>query len=61
MLRPPVCLPFCLLLLTVAGAVPNDPSVLVTHGPRTTPRVALTFDADMTPGMERALQTVVLP
>jgi peptidoglycan/xylan/chitin deacetylase (PgdA/CDA1 family) len=58
MLRPPVGLPFCLfLLMTVSGAVPNDPSILVTHGPRDIRRVALTFDADMTPGMEKALQT----
>ncbi|WP_407542864.1 polysaccharide deacetylase family protein (plasmid) [Deinococcus radiomollis] len=43
--------------MTVADAVPGVPSSLVTHGPRTLRRVALTFDADMTPGMEKALQT----
>ena len=57
MLRTPAGLPFCLLLLmSTTGAVPGDPSALVTHGPRNIRRVALTFDADMTPGMEKALQ-----
>jgi peptidoglycan/xylan/chitin deacetylase (PgdA/CDA1 family) len=58
MLRtPPVLLLSLLLLLTVAGAVPGEPLALITHGPRNIRRVALTFDADMTPRMEKALQT----
>ncbi len=35
----------------------TDEAGIVTHGSRATPRVALTFDADMTPGMQRALQS----
>jgi peptidoglycan-N-acetylglucosamine deacetylase len=30
---------------------------LITHGPRDRPRIALTFDADMTPAVYRALRT----
>ncbi|AWN23346.1 polysaccharide deacetylase [Deinococcus irradiatisoli] len=33
----------------------NAPGI-ITHGPRTLREVALTFDADMTPGMERELR-----
>jgi peptidoglycan/xylan/chitin deacetylase (PgdA/CDA1 family) len=39
----------------VAGRAPT--ASLITHGPRDRPEVALTFDADMTPGVYRALQT----
>ncbi|GGR38529.1 lipoprotein [Deinococcus ruber] len=49
--------PTCfLLLLTLAAATSEPLATLLTHGPRSTRRVALTFDADMTPGMEKALQ-----
>lgn len=54
---PAALLPSLLLLTTVVGIVPGDPSDLITHGPRDTRRVALTFDADMTAGMEKALWT----
>jgi peptidoglycan/xylan/chitin deacetylase (PgdA/CDA1 family) len=48
-----------LLGLTSAAPMPASRPALVgivTHGSRNSPWVALTFDADMTPGMERALQ-----
>ncbi|GGR03901.1 polysaccharide deacetylase family protein [Deinococcus ruber] len=47
----------CFLLLNIADAATVPLATLITHGPRTLRRVALTFDADMTPGMEHALQT----
>ncbi len=42
------------LLLAAAAAVP---AVLITHGPRDRPWIALTFDADMTPGMVAELKS----
>ncbi|WP_425145081.1 polysaccharide deacetylase family protein [Deinococcus sp.] len=47
----------CWPVLALAGCAPLAVPGIVTHGPRTAPRVALTFDADMTPGMQRALKS----
>ena len=44
------------LLSGTAGAAPLSVPGIVTHGSRVLPSVALTFDADMTPGMQRALK-----
>ncbi|MHA0036492.1 polysaccharide deacetylase family protein [Deinococcus sp. PESE-13] len=49
-----------LLVGTLSGtqAAPSiDPPGAITHGPRTSKMVALTFDADMTTGMQRRLQS----
>lgn len=40
-------------LWSLAGASP----AILTHGSRSVPQIALTFDADMTPGMEQLLKT----
>jgi len=40
-----------LTLLALALAAPG----ILTHGPRSAPKIALTFDADMTPGMKQNL------
>ena len=50
-------LPMVVLIALLSGYSGAAPAVagVVTHGSRTLPRVALTFDADMTPGMARAL------
>lgn len=46
-----------LLLGSAQGLKPSlDAPGIVTHGPRTVREVALTFDADMTPGMESELR-----
>ncbi len=45
-------LPLALLLTTLALAQVNG---IVTHGSRAAPRIALTFDSDMTPGMKANL------
>lgn len=51
----------CLLLALLGPALALRPSLdapgIVTRGPRTAREVALTFDADMTPGMEGELRT----
>jgi peptidoglycan/xylan/chitin deacetylase (PgdA/CDA1 family) len=45
---------FLVLALTLLGGALAG---VVTHGPRTAARVALTFDADMTPGMRENLRS----
>lgn len=50
--------PLWFLAIALAGlALALEPAEIITHGPRSAPRIALTFDADMTPGMEQALKT----
>lgn len=52
-----LCYLLAALLPSAYAVQPSlDAPGIVTHGPRTAPRVALTFDADMTPGMERELR-----
>lgn len=46
---------FLALALTLLGS--TLAAGVVTSGPRTAPRIALTFDADMTPGMRESLRS----
>lgn len=47
-------------LLTSGMSMAGSPSIIL-NGPRDKPRIALTFDADMTPYMKRRLELKIVP